>query len=397
MTITPARRDMTDASYLNAIPSALIAVDRKLVVVFVNPAAEQLFGISAQQAVGRALHDFPAFDEALCDRCEHIFATGEAVTLFEQALRIPMHHKSVTMHISPVETAGRVAQLLITIEKADGLDLLSASKWKQETTRATGVMAAMLAHEIKNPLSGIRGAAQLLKEELTQEHQPLTDLICRESDRISDLLSQVEMFANGAPETGPVNIHEVLQYVISIAQTSFARHVTFKEKYDPSLPQVAGHRDLMVQLFLNLVKNASEALAGKEDATITLSTAYKSGYRIRRDNPLPPRGGGLGRGGALNEFDVRAGGELPLSPPSPTRGEGEKVPLPIMVGVEDNGAGIPEAIRARLFEPFVSSREDGRGLGLAVVAKIASDLGAVAELDEEFDGGTRFAVWLAVG
>ena len=172
-------------------------------------------------------------------------------------------------------------------------------------------------------------------------------MICMETDRIRDLLAQVEIFdASALLHKQSVNIHEVLQYVLSIAKSGFAPNVTFKEKYDPSLPLVLGHRDLLVQLLLNLVKNSAEALAHIENPTIVFATGYRSGYHIR--NPME-----------------------------------ERVSLPIMVTVEDNGAGIPEPIRARLFEPFVSSKEDGRGLGLAIVAKIASDLGAVVELDPE--------------
>jgi len=351
-------------AYLNVIPVALIAVDSSLTVTFINPSAEILFGVSAQQAQGRPLSSMPAFDEELHGYCERIFSSCEEISLFEQLLRLPMNHRFVTMHITPIVGEDMTAQqLVITIEKSDGLDRTAGSAWKQETTRAAGVMAAMLAHEVKNPLSGIRGAAQFLQDEVVPEQRALTELICMETDRIRDLLDQVEIFANGAVENKqPVNIHEVLQYVISIAKTGFASHVMFKERYDPSLPEVSAHRDLLVQLFLNLVKNSAEALTGNADAVITISTSYRSGYRIR---------------------------------PKSATGE-ETVSLPVMVTVEDNGSGIPESIRAHLFEPFVSSKEQGRGLGLAVVAKIASDLGIVVELDQEFDGGTRFIVWLAV-
>lgn len=349
-------------SYLNAIPSALIAIDRALCVQFINPAAEMLFGVSAPHTKGRELSTLPAITPELCALCERVFASGEELSLFGQELVFFYHQRRavVTIHLTPVMVEDKVDEILITIEKADGLDRLAANESKQEATRAAGIMAAMLAHEVKNPLSGIRGAAQLLRDEVAVEQQPLTDLICMETDRIRDLLDQVEIFAAGAPEgMQPVNIHEVLQYVISIAQTGFAAHVTFKERYDPSLPPVLGHRDLLVQLFLNLVKNAAEAMAGQAQADMTISTAYRSGSHMRV-------------------------------------GQAERVSLPIAVTIEDNGPGIPEAVRPHLFEPFISSKEEGRGLGLAIVAKITSDLGAVVELDKECEGGTRFVVWLAV-
>ncbi|NCY23542.1 MAG: two-component sensor histidine kinase [Alphaproteobacteria bacterium] len=347
--------------YLQALPTALVAVSPALQVLYLNPAAENLLALSMGQAEGRPLSALPGFEENLCALCARCLSEGEAMRLLEQPFRMPGHVCNITLQLTPVFGAeGASQQLLISIDKADGLDKLAASAWKQEATRTAGVMAAMLAHEVKNPLSGIRGAAQLLRDDVTEEQQPLTDLICSEVDRVRELLDQVEVFAGGVPgELQPVNIHEVLQYVMSIAKTGFAQHVTFREKYDPSLPLVLGHRDLMVQLFLNVVKNSAEALQNVSGATITLSTAYRSGQRISLDKT------------------------------------GERVPLPIMVSVEDNGAGIPEGMRARLFEPFITSKEGGRGLGLAIVAKLASDLGALVELDETALQGAKFVVSLA--
>ena len=355
---------MTDSDLalacLNALPSAVISINAALEVTFVNPAAENFFAFSAQQAKGRSLTTLPGFDAELCSLCERSFAAAEGMSLFERIIPLPHNHRVATIHLTPMWDAAeaRARQLLITIEKADGLDHIATSEWKQEATRTAGVMAAMLAHEVKNPLSGIRGAAQLLRDEVPPEHQPLTDLICMEVDRVRDLLAQVEVFAGGVPgQLTPVNIHEVLQYVISIAKNGFAPHVTFRERYDPSLPPVLSHRDLLVQLFLNMVKNAAEAIATVEDATITITTAYRSGYRYK-----------LGK-------------------------SEERLSLPIMVSIEDNGTGIPEAMRSHLFEPFISSKEQGRGLGLAIVAKIASDLGSVVELDKD-TAGAKFNVSL---
>lgn len=354
-----------EAHYLNATPSALIAIDRTLQVQFINPAAEMLFDSSAAQIIKRPLSAMPGMSDNICTLCERVLVHCESISLFEQVLSLAHSHIPVNIHLSPVITEMlpgnriKATQVLVTIDKSDSFGRLAAAESKQETTRAAGVMAAMLAHEVKNPLSGIRGAAQLLRDEVSPEHQAMTELICMETDRIRDLLNQVEIFAAGMPvEKQPVNIHQVLQYVLSVAHTGFAPHVKFRELYDPSLPDVLGKRDLLVQLLLNIVKNAAEALDGRPDPTITFTTTYRSGYRIRLGN---------------NE---------------------EKVALPIAVVVEDNGPGIPGDVRARLFEPFVSSKEDGRGLGLAIVAKIAADLGLVVELDEEFKDGTRFTVLL---
>lgn len=352
---------MNELLYLNTLPSAVLAVDESLAICYLNPAAEMLIGISAQAALERTLPTIAGFDAELCQHCERVIATGQSISLYEHTLKLPMNYREVTIHLTPVVAVNApVTQMLITIEKSEGRERVASQELKQEASRAAGVMAAMLAHEVKNPLAGIRGAAQLLGAEVSAEHQALTELICMEADRIRDLLAQVEIFDDSASHhKQQVNIHEVLQYVLSIAKSGFAQNVTFKERYDPSLPPVIGQRDLLVQLLLNLVKNASEALSAVDNPTITFTTAYRSGYHIRSQSE-------------------------------------ERVSLPIMVAIEDNGAGIPEDIRARLFEPFVSSKENGRGLGLAIVAKIASDLGAAVELDPEFERGTRFVLWLPV-
>jgi len=356
---------MTDSdlalSCLNAMPSAILVVNETLEVLYVNPAAENYFAFSNQQVGGKALSSLPGFDADLCALCARAIAEASGMSLFERNVLLPQNHRVATIHLTPMFSAKekRAQQLLITLEKADGIDRVAASEWKQEATRTAGVMAAMLAHEVKNPLSGIRGAAQLLRDEVTPEHQPLTDLICMEVDRVRDLLAQVEVFAGGVPgQLAPVNIHEVLQYVISIAKTGFAAHVTFRELYDPSLPLVLSHRDLLVQLFLNLIKNSAEAIADVSGASINLTTAYRSGTRYK-----------------LGKYE-------------------ERMSLPIMVSIEDNGAGIPEAMHSQLFEPFVSSKEQGRGLGLAIVAKIASDLGTVVELDKDTSAGAKFNISL---
>jgi two-component system nitrogen regulation sensor histidine kinase GlnL len=227
-----------------------------------------------------------------------------------------------------------------------------------KAARSLTAMAAMLAHEVKNPLSGIRGAAQLLEQDLPPAGQELTRLICEETDRIVALLDRMEDFADHRPiARGAVNIHEVLERVRRIAQSGFARHVRLIEEYDPSLPPVLGDRDLLVQVFLNLVKNAAEAVPNA-DGEIVLTTAYRHGWHIR------------------------AAGQ-------------DRRHLPLMVSVTDNGGGIPAELRPHLFDPFVTTKRNGSGLGLALVAKLVGDHGGVVECDSE-PRRTVFRVFLPV-
>jgi two-component system, NtrC family, nitrogen regulation sensor histidine kinase GlnL len=214
--------------------------------------------------------------------------------------------------------------------------------------RSVTGLAAMLAHEIKNPLSGIRGAAQLLEQAADDEDRALTRLITDEADRIVKLVDRMEVFSDERPiEREPVNIHAVLEHVKRLALTGFARDIRIVEEYDPSLPPVYANRDQLVQIFLNLVKNAAEALTDTPDAEIALTTAFRPGVR--------------------------------LSVP----GTRERVSLPLEFCVRDNGPGVPEEIQTHMFDPFVTTKTNGTGLGLALVAKIVGDHGGVIECESQ--------------
>jgi two-component system nitrogen regulation sensor histidine kinase GlnL len=226
-------------------------------------------------------------------------------------------------------------------------------------------MAAILAHEVKNPLSGIRGAAQLLEHSVADSDRELAVLIRDEADRIRALVDRMEMFGDKPIERTAVNIHRVLDHVRRLAQSGFAAHLRVTESYDPSLPPVWGNRDLLVQVLLNLVKNAAEAMsdAGLGSDTgggeIILTTGYQPGVRLAAPHATEP----------LN--------------------------LPLVVTVRDTGPGIPPDVEKNLFDPFVTTKSGGSGLGLALVAKIIGDHGGLIEVDSK-PGRTEFRIFLPV-
>jgi two-component system nitrogen regulation sensor histidine kinase GlnL len=358
VTVTRADATLDPALVLAALPDPVIALDRDGAVRFVNPAAEQFLGVSAAALRGVPLSDFIAANSPVFGLVEAVWRNGGSIAEYDVLLDGPrLPARPVTIQGA---LAGDGADLLVlTLHERAIADQMDRQLTHRNATRSMTVMAAMLAHEVKNPLSGIRGAAQLLEQDADDASRQLTQLICDETDRIVALVDRMEAFSDHEPlARGGVNIHEVLERVRRVAQSGFARHLHFAEDYDPSLPLVHGSRDLLVQVFLNLVKNAAEASPVK-GGEIVLATAYRHGRRLTTRN-----------------------GGLPLQ-------------LPLMVSVTDNGSGIPDDLRAHLFDPFVTTKRNGTGLGLALVAKVIDDHGGIIEFDSQ-PRRTIFRVFLPV-
>ncbi len=267
------------AALLAALPDAVIVLDRRATVRFVNPAAEQFLGVSAAALLGNPLDDVIVPHSPLFTLAETVWHTGGSIVEYDVLLEGPKFAgRTVTIQGTPTGDAAEL--LLLTLHERSMADKMDRQMTHRNAARSVTAMAAMLAHEVKNPLSGIRGAAQLLEQDADEAGRELTQLICDETDRIVALVDRMEAFSEHAPiSRSEVNIHEVLDRVRKIAQSGFARHVRFHEEYDPSLPPVHGDRDLLLQVFLNLVKNAAEAVpaAGGE---IVLTTAYRHGLRL---------------------------------------------------------------------------------------------------------------------
>ncbi len=346
------------AAMLGALPSPVIALDRKGAVCFVNPAAEQFLGISGAAVHGIALSELIVPQSPLFNLVEAVRRSGGSIAEYDIVIEGPrLAPRTVTVEGALAGEGSEV--LVLMLHERSIADKMDRQMTHRNAARSVTAMAAMLAHEVKNPLSGIRGAAQLLEADADAAGRELTQLICDETDRIVALLDRMEAFSDHRPiERNAVNIHEVLDRVRRIAQSGFARHVRLSEEYDPSLPPVHGNHDLLVQIFLNLIKNAAEAVPASS-GEISIATAYRQGLRL-------------------------------AVPGSETRHN-----LPLMVSVTDNGPGIPEDLKPHLFDPFVTTKRNGTGLGLALVAKVIGDHGGVIEFDSQ-PRRTVFRVFLPV-
>jgi two-component system nitrogen regulation sensor histidine kinase GlnL len=346
------------ALLLATLPDPVIALDRGGAIRFVNPAAEQFLGLGAMSLHGAALTDFIVPDSPLFGLVEAVWQGGGSVAEYDVLLEGPrLTAQPVTIQGALV---GEGADLLVlSLHERAIAEQMDRQLTHRNAARSVTAMAAMLAHEVKNPLSGIRGAAQLLEQDADPGARELTQLICDETDRIVALVDRMEAFSDHRPiARGAVNIHEVLERVRRVAQTGFARHVRIAEEYDPSLPPVHGNRDLLVQVFLNLIKNAAEA-SPATGGEILVTTAYRHGRRFA------------------------------------TPGAGRRQLVPLMVSIADNGPGIPDDLRAHLFDPFITTKRNGTGLGLALVAKVIGDHGGIIEFDSQ-PRKTVFRVFLPV-
>jgi two-component system nitrogen regulation sensor histidine kinase GlnL len=348
------------AQILGALPIAVVVLDEQDAFCFMNYAAEEFFGSSSALLLTQPLTDLLPVDHPIFLVLERARRDGLTVAEHDMVLEGPrLSRRGTSIQAAPIaELPGYVVLALQDSSAARALDQQMSAR---NAARSITGMAAILAHEVKNPLSGIRGAAQLLETSAPPADRELAVLIRDEADRIRAMVERMETFGEKKLERAAVNIHRVLEHVRKLAGSGFAARIKFIETYDPSLPHVHGNRDQLIQVLLNLVKNAAESIAGMDrpDGEIHLATGFQHGVRL---SAAPGRG---------------------------------RANLPLFVSVRDNGPGIPEDIRRHLFEPFISTKATGSGLGLALVAKIVADHGGLIDVDSR-PGRTEFRINLPV-
>jgi two-component system nitrogen regulation sensor histidine kinase GlnL len=339
----------TSDAVLDALPHPVIMISADGRIANANAAAESFFEASLPLLRRHMLRELVPFGSPLLALIEQVRARGAAVNEYKVDLGTPRNpgERLVDLHVAPLPE--RADHVVVMLQERTIADKMDRQLTHRGAARSVIALAAMLAHEIKNPLSGIRGAAQLLEQSVGDDDRSLTRLICEEADRIVKLVDRMEVFTDERPiEREPVNIHVVLEHVKRLTHSGFARHIKFLEDYDPSLPPVLANRDQLIQVFLNLMKNAAEAIGeSASDGEISLSTAFRPGVRLS------------------------------------LAGSKTRVSLPLEFCVKDNGPGVAEDLLPHLFDPFVTTKPSGSGLGLALAAKIIGDHGGIIECESQ--------------
>ena len=349
---------------VSGLPDALVGVDTELRVILWNPAAEDLLGRSARRVLGRTLKEVFAPETSLVRHLTDTLATGESRSessaVVEGLDGRPVHVSVVTAPLAG--RSGAVTSAVAVVRDISRLRQLEAEVRRGETLAAAGQMAIGLAHEIRNPLSAIRGAAQLMQRELGDEARwgEYTSVLLKEVTRVNSI---IEMLLDvGRPVTlrvVPLNVHQLLERVaLLLEEEAASRRITFVRRYDPSLPPILADEDRIMQVFHNLVRNAIEAMPG--GGRLTLVTRLSM-------NPL------------FAKVDL---------------GQGQRSMAEIQIA--DEGVGIPEETRAKLFTPFFTTKERGLGLGLALCHRIVDEHRGAIQVASEPGRGTAMSCFLPI-
>ena len=355
---------MNFEAVLAGLPDAVIAVDTDQRIVFWNSAAEVLVERSARRAEGRYVKEVFSPDASVVRRLGETLATGEsrseAETVVERSdgRRVP-----VSIVTAPLcGRDGQVEAAVVVLRDLSRIHQLEAEVRRGETLAAAGRMAVGLAHEVRNPLGAIRGAVQLLRREIGPDSRlaEYTDVLLNEVDRVNRIIESLLDLARPIQlRAVPLNLHQLLERVTLLSEESAReRSVTLIRRYDPSLPPILGDEDRLLQVFHNLVRNGLDAM--ERGGRLTLTTRVSL-------NPL------------FGKMDLGAGQRSMVE-----------------AQVTDEGAGIPEAIRARIFDPFFTTKDRGLGLGLSICHRILEEHRGAIQVESAPGRGTSVTCFLPI-
>jgi two-component system, NtrC family, nitrogen regulation sensor histidine kinase GlnL len=351
-----------EALLLAAIPFPMLLANQANFIVFANEAAEVFLGRSRRRIVGEEIAVLLKFGS---ERLNEALRAGESdisaqnMRLLTPGIQSPFADVTISMLLGSAED-----RLILLVPRQSERDQLGdESVGGQE--QAVGA-PAILGHEIKNPLSGIKGAAQLLAKKVEEPQRALTDLIVTEVDRIARLLDQMQNLGRVMPgELRAENIHVLIERAIRSVRAANPAIPAMDINYDPSLPDVKIEPDAMVQVLINLLQNAIDALKGTEAPNIGISTRFVMGAALRGTQNDP--------------------------------GNGRAVRLPVEVCITDNGPGIAKHIERELFSPFVTTKREGQGLGLAIVRKYLNQMNGRIAVERDAEAGqTIFRIFLPI-
>ena len=343
-------------SILNELRTPVFLINKSNEFSYINEIGEEFFGISSSILIGKKINKLIPTDSPILNLIERVRNSKTGIT--EESLdfsNLNFPNRKVRVHVVPLSFDHN--QIVVQISQLALSEMFQSQRINSKISKSFSSMVDMLMHELKNPLAGIKGASQLIESDLQDNPNflELTQLISIECDRIEDLLNRMEQLSNNKIEIEyeNLNIHEVLNHCKRVAQNSFANQINFINEYDPSLPRLFANKNLLIQIIINLLKNATEA--SKKNGNIKIKTSFNSNK--------------------ITSFGIE---DIPT-------------PLPLQIEIIDFGIGIPSNLLVNIFDPFVSSKKEGKGLGLSVVASGLEEMGAVIDVSSH-PGFTNFCI-----
>ena len=341
---------------LNELRTPVFLVNKYNLVIYINEIGEEFFGISSSILIGKKISDLIPNDSPIISLIERVRNSKTGIT--EESLdfsNLNFPNRKVRVHVVPLSFDNN--KIIVQISQLALSELFHAQRINSKISKSFSSMIDMLMHELKNPLAGIRGASQLIESDIKDNSNllELTNLISIECDRVIDLLNRMEQISNNNVRINyeSLNIHEVLNHCKRVAENSFGNEINFINEFDPSLPRLFANKNLLIQIIINLLKNATEASQAK--GNIKIKTSFNS-------NKIT----------SFGKDDV------------PRR-------LPLQIEIIDFGIGIPNNLLSSIFDPFVSSKKEGKGLGLSIVASGLEEMGAVIDVSSNV-GLTNFCM-----